>query len=357
MNTTARHPTVPALGTMVSIDSRTMLVVGQDLDITRAQPDVANALLHRVDRTLFMIDSGVTTRFRGALLDAVDHVGTWNRFVLLTTHGHIDHVGNNDIADAMAARRGVEAEHYLPAADLGQLVDPAGYWRNSFEPLTGVLPLPAPAAATAELLTSWFRPFHPFTSVTRTYEELPLESIVIGSYRALGWTFADGAVQVLPSQGHCAGHVIIRLRDSALLHAGDELNGPCALMTDSDQLKLTSAQNAISTMIDEARVGTVSNGHQAGPLRATDAADLLWTYRERGTQLINNTSTALVDRTEIGLTEFLAPFARDVATLAIGGANPNPIFTAMMAARTLRTLGFQPGQTAGLYTRGAPTHR
>ena len=91
-----------ALGDIVEIDDRTVLVLGQPLVFDKGQPDVANALLHRVDDTLFLVDTGVTEAFRKALITAVDRVGPWRRLVLLTTHGHVDHVGNNDLIDQLA---------------------------------------------------------------------------------------------------------------------------------------------------------------------------------------------------------------------------------------------------------------
>ena len=39
-----------SLGQLIQIDDRTVLVLGQELDIEPDQPDVANTLLHRVGR-------------------------------------------------------------------------------------------------------------------------------------------------------------------------------------------------------------------------------------------------------------------------------------------------------------------
>jgi glyoxylase-like metal-dependent hydrolase (beta-lactamase superfamily II) len=75
-----------------------------------------------------IVDTGVTTQFRTALLAATRKVGEWSRALVLTTHGHTDHVGNNDLADEL----GVPAEHYVPARDLDQMLDPGSYWVRSF---------------------------------------------------------------------------------------------------------------------------------------------------------------------------------------------------------------------------------
>ncbi|MFF4427289.1 hypothetical protein ACFY04_42325 [Streptomyces sp. NPDC001549] len=49
-----------ALGDLIEIDDRTVLVLGQELDLAHDQPDVANALVHRAGDTLMLVDTGVT---------------------------------------------------------------------------------------------------------------------------------------------------------------------------------------------------------------------------------------------------------------------------------------------------------
>jgi hypothetical protein len=63
------------LGELLEIDGRTVLVLGQELDFAADQPDVANALVHRVGDTLVVVDTGVTTAFRAALKTSHGEVG------------------------------------------------------------------------------------------------------------------------------------------------------------------------------------------------------------------------------------------------------------------------------------------
>ncbi|WP_314247430.1 MBL fold metallo-hydrolase [Streptomyces kutzneri] len=146
-----------ALGDLIEIDDRTVLVLGQELDLAHDQPDVANALVHRAGDTLVLVDTGVTPAFRTALRAAADRVGPWTRALLLTTHGHPDHVGNNDLPDEL----GVPVEHYVPAPDLDQMRDPESYWVRSFERIAWAAPLPAPELADKVL--SLFAPMRPFS--------------------------------------------------------------------------------------------------------------------------------------------------------------------------------------------------
>ena len=189
------------LGDLVEIDDRTVLVIGQELDVAHEQPDVGHALVHRAGEYLVLVDTGVTEAFRAALRTAVDRVGPRSRLLLLTTHGHTDHVGNNDLVDELAAERGVPAEHWVPARDLAQMRDPVTYWEHAFERIAGVAPLPAPPTLSAKKIVSLFQPLRPFGATTRAYEERPLERLRLGSARMTGWSFADGAVGCCAARG------------------------------------------------------------------------------------------------------------------------------------------------------------
>ncbi|MFF3859527.1 MBL fold metallo-hydrolase [Streptomyces sp. NPDC002209] len=329
--------TVTALGDLIEIDDRTVLVLGQELDLEHDQPDVANALVHRAGDTLVVVDTGVAPTFRAALRTAADRVGPWSRALVLTTHGHPDHVGNNDLADEL----GVPVEHYVPAPDLDQMRDPVSYWLRSFERIAGAAPLPPPALA-ANKVVSLFRPMRPFGATTRTYEERPLERIRIGSLRFTGWTFADGAVRVLRSQGHCAGHVIVHLRDGGVLHLSDEGNGPCGAMADADQLKIQTTLGAVARLFEEGEAAVLTDGHTFSVRRGAEVAPYLDGLLEQATALQEAALGLTRESRRVRPSAFTTRFAETVAAQGVGGANPSPMFTTMMAVNELRELGLRP---------------
>ena len=347
--------TAASLGDVLEIDDRTVLVLGQELDVAHDQPDVANALVHRAGEILFLVDTGVTTAFREALRAAVDRVGPWSRLVVLTTHGHPDHVGNNDLADELGRDRNVPAEHFVPARDLPQMLDPATYWIRSFSRIAGVVPLPAPPRLAGDKVVSLFQPLRPFAAVTRTYEELPLERIAVGAVPMTGWSFADGAVRVLRSQGHCAGHVVVHLRDSAVVHLADEGNGPCGVMHDADQLKLQTVLGAVAALFEQGQAAILTDGHTFTVRHGADAATYLNGLLDQAMALQEVALSATKDRASVAPHEFAAEYARGVAKLGVGGANPNPMFTGMMAVNQLAEIGLRPDGTAvgGSWSRPA----
>ncbi|WP_328738391.1 MBL fold metallo-hydrolase [Streptomyces erythrochromogenes] len=339
-----------ALGDLIEIDDRTVLVLGRELDLAHDQPDVGNALVHRAGDTLVLVDTGVTTAFRAALRTAADRVGPWSRALVLTTHGHPDHVGNNDVADEL----GVPAEHYVPARDLDQMRDPESYWVRSFERIAWAAPLPAPALAAR--VVSLFTPMRPFAATTRTYEERPLEMIRIGSRRFTGWTFADGAVRVLRSQGHCAGHVIVHLGDCGVLHLSDEGNGACGAMYDADQLKIQTVLGAVAGLFEEGEAATLTDGHTFALRRGAEAVSHLDGLLEQATALQGAALGLTGEGGRIVPSAFTSRYAQAVAELGVGGANPNPMFTAMMALNELGELGLRP-EPAAVADADAPWSR
>lgn len=159
------------------------MIVGQALDMAAHQPDVGNVIVHRAGDLLVLVDSGVTTAFRDAIRSAADDLAPWSKILLLTTHGHPDHVGNNDLVNDLGD--GLDrsnVQHFVSAHDASQYRDDGlPYWITSLERVSGLVPGFEDPADAARRLLAMYRPYVPVTDVTRTYEELPLEHLVIGS--------------------------------------------------------------------------------------------------------------------------------------------------------------------------------
>lgn len=333
-------PSAPtsSLGRIQRLDEQTLLVQGQELNVDAKQPDVANALIHRTGDTVVIVDTGVTEAFRKALRAAVDEFGDAKRLLLLTTHGHTDHVGNNDLVDEIASERGITAEHFVPARDVGQMLDPVDYWTSAFSPIVDLTSFPAPADLSAAFVVSLFQPLRPFGATTRTYEELPMQRLDLGPVRVNGWSFADGAVSVIRSQGHCAGHVIVYLRDSRLLHLGDEDNGPCGSMPDADQVKVQSVFGLAASLIDSGAVQTITDGH-GSVRRGADAQAFLDDLLEQAISLQSLALPARSGSEPVDGHAFLTRLTDEIKKISDDDAAPNPVFTAMIAVNELEEAG------------------
>ena len=332
-----------ALGDVIEIDERTLLVTGQPLVVEKGQPDVANSLLHLAGRNLFLVDTGTTDAFRGALIEAMTQIGTWDSLVLLTTHGHADHVGNNDLADQLLADRDVAVRHLVPCRDLPQMRDPVGYWTAYLQRVTGVLPDSDNPAESAARLLSIFRPLEALGATTRVFEEAPLEQLRIGPLRLSGWSFGDGAVNVVRTQGHCAGQVVVHLRDSNLLHLSDESNAPCRAMHDSDQLKILTALGQAATLLESGAVDVLTEGHLFRLNKGKAALARVEAILEQAETLDQKVHDVLPAAGEsVDPVSFKESFTAAYSSLGVEGANMNAMFAAGMALNVLIDVGMTP---------------
>lgn len=340
-------------GEALAVGDDTIVVFGQELRVEAAQPDVANAVVHRAGRTLVVVDTGASPAFRGPLADAARQLAPWSSVLLLTTHGHLDHVGNNDLIDELAIGAG-DVRHFVPAHDVAQLTDPGGYWTANLGQLAGVLPGFDDTGSIVAMVLGMFAPQRPAVAATRTFEELPLEHLRIGPVHVTGWTFCDGAVQVVRTQGHCAGQVVVHLTGPGLLHLSDEPNGPCAAMHDADQVKMLSAVGWALTAVETGAVALMTEGHQFQLYENGAAAARLTGLLDDAARL----DAALQPAASPSCTtaEFLPAFRKASAGLSDASASPSEIFSALAALAKLRDLGMAASGTGASqrWTRPQP---
>lgn len=186
-----------------------------------------------------------------------------------------------------------------------------------------------------------FEPFRAFSQHLRCFEQSTGEVIELGPHRLVGWTFADGAVSVLPSQGHCAGHVVVYLRDSKVLHLGDEANGPCPVMHDADQHKLTEIQTVARDLLEAGLVDHLSDGHSAAVDDAAQAQARISRLLQQSLDLQDTAAHLSAGSASVDAADFVAGLAQRYDDLHVVSANANPVFVGMMAAEQLQRLGYR----------------
>ena len=328
------------LGEQIEIDARTRLIMGQELDMRARQPDVCNVIVHRAGDVLVLIDSGVTSTIRDAIRSAAEDIAPWSKILLLTTHGHPDHVGNNDIVKDLGAQLDrADVRHFVSAHDAGQYQDNGlSYWTTSLKRVSGLVSGFEDPVAAARRLLGMFQPMVPITDITRTYEELPMEHLRVGSLHMSGWSFADGAVQVIRTHGHCAGQVVVHLPKARLLHLSDEPNGPCGAMHDASQMNIFAALAQVLTLVETDAVGLVTEGHRFEVYDRPAAAEQLSQLLDQAAALDAATQELLTEGID-DVAAFVNSFAASSQELGVQGANPNPMFSTMMAMAKLRELG------------------
>jgi glyoxylase-like metal-dependent hydrolase (beta-lactamase superfamily II) len=327
------------LGEQIEIDARTRLIVGQELVMAVGQPDVCNVIVHRAGDTLVIVDSGVTSTIRDAIRSAAQNLGPWSKILLLTTHGHPDHVGNNDIITELSAHLDPsDVQHFVSAYDAAQYRDlGVSYWTTNLTRLSGLVPGFDDPAVAARRLLDMFQPMVPITDFTRTFEELPMEHLTIGTQHVSGWSFADGAVQVIRTHGHCAGHVVVHLPEARLLHLSDEPNGPCGAMHDANQLSIFGAIAQALTLVETGAVDFVTEGHAFEVFDRPTAAGRLSKLLDHASALDYAAQSLLTGAVD-DVPAFVQAFIARSQEIGVAGANPNPMFFTMMALSKLREL-------------------
>ncbi len=235
------------------------------------------------------------------------------------------------------------------------MLDPVDYWTRAFSNIVDLTPMPAPADLSAAFVVSLFQPLRPFGATTRTYEELPMQRLQLGPFPINGWSFADASVSVVRSQGHCAGHVIVYLRDSQLLHLGDEDNGPCASMADADQVKVQTAFGLAVSLIDSGHVGTITDGHSS-VRRGAEARAFLDDLIEQAASLRLLALPARSGLESVDGRAFLDRLTKGLEQHSADHAAPNAVFTAMLAVNELKEAGLVRRQREESWDRPALTN-
>ena len=324
-------------GEIVEVAPNVELVGGRPLDIQKGEVDVANALLYKSGSTLVVVDTGGTAGFVRYLDAAAKRLMPFDRAVLVNTHGHADHVGNNAWIDTL----GVPAEHFISAHDLTLMRDQIGYFSRAFDEVGPYIPDAPPGRVFAQQLIDLFGGLHTETRSLTLLELLPLVPIDIGGTSWDGWSLLDGNVLVLRTSGHTAGHVAVYLPGPKLLHLADETTGFYQTFPDADAaanlLTLQRAANAVRS----GAVTALTDGHSFSIHRGDEAVAFL-TGLINGAIAYDAAVTRVLNEHADGIT--IADLVSELAGApemanAPRGANDIPIFKYMQIVNKLRELG------------------
>jgi glyoxylase-like metal-dependent hydrolase (beta-lactamase superfamily II) len=96
--------------------------------------DLPNVLVYRAGDRLYMMDSGAGPVMRVGIVKVLKETGPALSFSLLNSHGHADHVGNNDVIHEAQAG---EKRHFISEAGL-PLLDPVPYFVDLYRRLSDV---------------------------------------------------------------------------------------------------------------------------------------------------------------------------------------------------------------------------
>jgi glyoxylase-like metal-dependent hydrolase (beta-lactamase superfamily II) len=251
---------------VVQVAPNTLVVGGLPLDLEHDQPDVSNTVVYRAGDTIYFLDSGATPKFRRALLDAARSLGPVTRAVLINSHGHVDHNGNNDLlADLDVTRR----EHYISVRDIVKMPG-VDFFVDGVLEGAPYFPVPNPVEQFAAKTFSLFQPYNPSVETVTPLERLPLDAFEIGGVRWSGWRFGED-VYVLRTFGHTPGSVMIYLPGPKLLFAGDETTAFFPVWPDGDSVKIFDVFLKVLEMTEHGGVQILIESHNHHILRGGEA--------------------------------------------------------------------------------------
>lgn len=252
---------------VVEVAPNTLVIGGLPLDLDNGQPDVSNTVIYRTGDTIYFLDSGATPRFRSTLLEAARSLGSVTRAVLINTHGHVDHNGNNDLLVDLDV---TEREHYISERDIVKMPG-VDFFVEGVAAGAPYFPVPNPVEEFAARTFSLFQPYNPSVETVTPLERLPLDTFEIGGVAWAGWRFGNDVV-VLRTFGHTPGSVMVYLPDPKLLFTGDETTAFFPVWPDGDSVKVYDVFMRVLEMIERGAVQVLIESHNHHILRGAEGA-------------------------------------------------------------------------------------
>ncbi len=270
------------LGDIVQLANNLWLIGGD------GPKDYPNVVVYQAGDRMYVMDSGAGSVMRASIVKVMQEAGPLQMFTLLNSHGHADHVGNNDVIHVAQAK---EKHHYFSKAGL-DLLDPVPYFTGLFLRLSAYYdPLAAYrvdrlkwqflklirdtvslfAGEKAAITAIWsiyiknFQPFHPSRETMEFYESLPRQTLTIGGVHWMGWVRGEDDVWILEERGHTSDEMLFYLPEHKLLFTGD-LTFPLFPTFPDTNGKLT--REMLQRCHDMAAAGAVSlliNSHFLSP--------------------------------------------------------------------------------------------
>lgn len=324
----------------IELANQYFLIIGRHLNLEKKEADVANSILFKKNDTLYIIDTGALIDFRETLMERCNSLKPFSKIVLINTHGHCDHVGNNIVLEQLEA---VEKHHYISAHDMNMMHDNRSYFTKNFKNIASFMADGFDAEKVVDDLVDFFLPLEVDTQYLKAFETLPSDDIQLGSIHWSGWKFED-SLYVLRSEGHTRGHVIFFLPEISHVHMGDETNGYCNLFHDCDNLKSLESHTKVLSMLNEGTANSMTDGHSFLNYGREEAKNKLEGLI-KSHYIYENVLRKLFLSHPEGLSFVEIKYHLDNSEelkLLAKTANPNPIFNALMLLSKFRDFGLVP---------------
>ncbi len=288
-----------------SLASNLVVIEGRHPTLLWEACDVPSIVVYRASKTLYVLDTGVGPEQRAVLEAQIASLGQGaEEIVLVNSHGHFDHLGNNDLVQraAIPRKRHLISKESAPDSDIRtELFEMYGRGKEYFSYIDG-LPLPAekisgllkalgaPAIAPATLeelggkiresgvlpalnnfmpsivvdvLMATYPAVFPSLETMTFLEDISAPGpIEIAGAQWSGWSLGDEApeVYVLRSGGHSKGGVVFYIPEHKFLMLADETTA-VPIWPDTDPRRVIGTAQKALTMLDNGGLEWMCAGH------------------------------------------------------------------------------------------------
>ncbi len=287
------------------------LIEGRHPESMWKDVNVPNIVAVHAADTLYLLDTGLGGEQKRAILELAQRLdGEFSRLVLLNSHGHGDHVGNNDVIAQISAS---EKSHYISDKS-DPYFDPFNFFRDAYNEgaryfnyleglditVDGLMPLLRRAGLdpnadrkkldeagrllgelglTKVISHYWgdlmmrnvaetYPPIRMSVETMQRYEALSRETFEYGDARWTGWTF--GAVRVFEGHGHTADGVLFYVPEHRFLFFADETTA-VPVWKDTDTDNTAESFRRTLAMVEDGAVDAIAAGHF--PMQVVSGAD------------------------------------------------------------------------------------
>jgi glyoxylase-like metal-dependent hydrolase (beta-lactamase superfamily II) len=282
-------------GDIIEIAKNTLLVEGKIPSTIMKEPDIANSVVYKADNILYIFDTGATVFFRSRLHSAIERLRPFKKVILMNSHCHPDHVGNNSILKEI---NGAETEHYISRAGIAGLDAEKDFLRKFknidqyYDFLEGPSRFPAtllrllkitrilrddlPVNIVLQNTLKKFMPLEPSTETVIPFERTNAVKLSIGATDWAGWSFAQH-VYVMQAQGHSPDEVVFFLPQVKVLILADETFEFFNCWPDSSSAKVKTVLNKSLQLLESKEAEILISGHTHKVFNGTDAIQFLKT--------------------------------------------------------------------------------
>lgn len=274
------------LGDIVRLADNLWFIQGEMPPDASRRPDWCNVVIYRAEDCVYLIDSAGGPVMRAGIERVLRDIGPVESLTLINTHGHLDHICNNDLIRTAPAKT---KQHLLTSDAIGfvrsdfaaHMADEFDYLAAVFEPfggyqahrrlyrVAGLLRNSVGRIVGRKRVLHWlfrfqFRRFNPVgdsLETMRALEEMPWERMRFGDVEWTGWTLGADDVRILRADAHMPGDVVAYIPEHKTLCAGDITFPLFPTFRDSSRDRIIDCLTKCLRMTLDGFVEILADGH------------------------------------------------------------------------------------------------